>query len=781
MITIETLAKLPKGILYLLILIMISLIGYIDYIAGIEIPLTLFYLIPIIVVTWISGGYAGVAFSIIGIATSIKADRLYLLSSFNKIPLFANGFSRCLIFLIIVRLIVIIKKLMKDMEKNVADRTVFLTKEISKRKLAEDELLEKQFELEEAQHMAGIGSWTFDPAIRKSTWSNGMFHIWGLDPSSGLFPVEDYQKYIHPDDYPQFETVLKEALEHAVPYTMELRLKRPDGLEKTIITICKPLLDSSGKVVKLRGTNQDITERKKMEVVLREQADLLNLTHESILVRTMDNIITFWNKGAVSQYGWEAEEVVGKITTHDLLQTQFPVPIDEINNFILINDFWEGELSHTKRDGSLITVLSRWALQRDKSNVPVAIMEINSDITDRKRAEAEKLILERQFQQAQKLESLGVLSGGIAHDFNNILAVIMGHCSLIDMDYEKARDHVPVIEKAATRAAELCRQMLAYAGKAQFVQSQVNIGELVNEMVKMLRSTIKHNIEIQSTIGTDIPAIQADSSQIRQVAMNLIINAAEAIGDVQGVVQVSLAKTEIKTGHSIKDYLGKLIPPGWYVCLEVTDNGSGMSDETYNRIFEPFYTTKFTGRGLGMSAILGIVTTQGGNLQLFSQVGKGTTFKVYLPLLNSDSAFHEAPSLIKQAEQWRGSGTILLVEDEELIMQVAKAMLMELGFEVIEARNGKEALHIYQQNDYDIVLVMTDMGMPVMDGYNLFLELKRLDAELPIVISSGFGDADITSKISRDDIAGLISKPYNFDLLRNVIRDAVGHAVPKLT
>ncbi|MBT0652508.1 PAS domain S-box protein [Geobacter luticola] len=573
-----------------------------------------------------------------------------------------------------------------------------------------------------------------------------------------------------------WSTVLKREVWHG-----DLVVRRKNGTTYMEERSVAPVTNADGRLINCVIIMQDITERKRTEVVLREQADLLNLTHESILVRTMDNIITFWNKGAVIQYGWEAEEVVGKITTHDLLQTQFPLPIDEINNFLLINNFWEGELTQTKRDGSLITVLSRWALQRDKSNVPVAIMEINSDITDRKRAEEEKLILEQQFQQAQKLESLGVLSGGIAHDFNNILAIIMGHCSLIEMDYEKARDHVPEIEKAATRAAELCRQMLAYAGKAQFVQAQVNIGELVNEMVNMLRSTIKQNIEIQSTIDTDIPAIQADASQIRQVAMNLIINAAEAIGDAQGVVQVSLAKTKIKTGHSIKDYLGKLIPPGWYACLEVTDNGSGMSDETYNRIFEPFYTTKFTGRGLGMSAILGIVTTQGGNLQLFSQVGKGTTFKVYLPLLNSDSAFHEAPSLIKQAEQWRGSGTILLVEDEEPIMQVAKAMLMELGFEVIEARNGKEALHIYQQNAYDIILVMTDMGMPVMDGYNLFLELKRLNAVLPIVISSGFGDADITSRISRDDIAGLISKPYNFNLLQNVIRDAVGHAVPKHT
>lgn len=573
-----------------------------------------------------------------------------------------------------------------------------------------------------------------------------------------------------------WSTVLKREVWHG-----DLVVRRKNGTTYMEERSVAPVTNADGRLINCVIIMQDITERKRTEVVLREQADLLNLTHESILVRTMDNIITFWNKGAVIQYGWEAEEVVGKITTHDLLQTQFPLPIDEINNFLLINNFWEGELTQTKRDGSLITVLSRWALQRDKSNVPVAIMEINSDITDRKRAEAEKLILEQQFQQAQKLESLGVLSGGIAHDFNNILAIIMGRCSLIEMDYEKARDHVPEIEKAATRAAELCRQMLAYAGKAQFVQAQVNIGELVNEMVKMLRSTIKHNVKIQSTIDTDIPAIQADASQIRQVAMNLIINAAEAIGDAQGVVQVSLAKTKIKTEHSIKDYLGKLIPPGWYACLEVTDNGSGMSDETYNRIFEPFYTTKFTGRGLGMSAILGIVTTQGGNLQLFSQVGKGTTFKVYLPLLNSDSAFHEAPSLIKQAEQWRGSGTILLVEDEEQIMQVAKAMLMELGFEVIEARNGKEALHIYQQNAHDIILVMTDMGMPVMDGYNLFLELKRLNAVLPIVISSGFGDADVTSRISRDDIAGLISKPYNFNLLQNVIRDAVGHAVPKHT
>ena len=397
----------------------------------------------------------------------------------------------------------------------------------------------------------------------------------------------------------------------------------------------------------------------------------------------------------------------------------------------------------------------------------------NISETERKRSESEKHILEQQFQQAQKLESLGVLAGGIAHDFNNILTVIICNCSLLRKRPQRAEELVQEIEIAAQRAADLCRQMLIYAGKAQPVPTKFNMAALVEEMIRMLKATISQNVVIKLLPSTDIPSIKADASQIRQIVMNLIINAAEAIGTAQGEICVSLEKVAITEEQPNNDHLDNVITPGWYVCLKVTDNGCGMDEETGRRIFEPFYTTKFTGRGLGMSAVLGIIKAHNGALQLLSQPGQGTTFKVYLPSQSRESTEEESFKLTDSAP-WQGSGTVLLAEDVPQLMMVAAMLLKALGFSVIEAVNGKEALELYQKNAEYITLVLTDIGMPVMDGYELFRELKKLNPELPIIISSGFEDADTTTQIPREDMAGMLSKPYNFDQLREVVKCAVG-------
>lgn len=260
--------------------------------------------------------------------------------------------------------------------------------------------------------------------------------------------------------------------------------------------------------------------------------------------------------------------------------------------------------------------------------------------------------------------------------------------------------------------------------------------------------------------------------------MNLIINAAESIGEAQGEVRVTLAHTEIKAGQHEKDYLGKSIVPGLYICLEVADNGCGMDAETQQRIFEPFYTTKFSGRGLGMSAVLGIITGHKGALQLNSQPGQGTTFKVYLPLQVSDAIGAESQQQVNQAP-WKGGGTILLVEDEPQLMMVAKMLVTELGFSVFEAVNGKEALELYHKNADYIDLVVTDLGMPVMDGYELLRELRKINPELPIIISSGYGDSDVTSRIMEGEVAGYLGKPYSFDQLREVLRGVVEKTAAK--
>jgi len=291
-------------------------------------------------------------------------------------------------------------------------------------------------------------------------------------------------------------------------------------------------------------------------------------------------------------------------------------------------------------------------------------------------------------------------------------------------------------------------------------------------MINMLKTTIQQNVLIKSDLAADVPLIHGDASQLRQIVMNLIINSSEAVGEMQGEVSVSLRNITFSPGHLNKDHLGKVIAPGCYACLEVTDNGCGMDDETKRRVFEPFYTTKFTGRGLGMSATLGIITAHKGSLQLTSSPGRGTTISVLLPIYKTESVSSKS-SQKDAAVSWQGSGTVLLVEDEEQIAMLAKAMMTRLGFTVILAPNGREALELYRNNAARIAVVVTDMGMPIMDGYTLFRELKILNPELPIIISSGFGDSVVTSKIARKEISGLLSKPYGFEQLRNVLQSVM--------
>ena len=392
-----------------------------------------------------------------------------------------------------------------------------------------------------------------------------------------------------------------------------------------------------------------------------------------------------------------------------------------------------------------------------------------ADITKRKRAEAETANLQRKFQQAQKLESLGVLVGGVAHDFNNILAMVMGSCFLGQEDPATAREHFARIETAAQRGAELCRQMLAYAGKAQFSLDQVDMGLLIEDMKQLVQASMHKMVLINFDVAADLPGVIGDKSQISQVVMNLIINAAEAIGEAPGEIHLRLEKVIFTPADANHDFLGKVIAPGSYVCIEVTDTGCGMNEEVKRRLFEPFYTTKFTGRGLGLSATLGIIHSHKGALQLASQLGEGTTFRIYLP---ADSSAGSKDELCQQnpKEPWRGSGTILLVDDEESILLAVSAMLKILGFNVLTASDGHEALAIYQEQVATIDLVLTDMGMPVMSGQEMIPELKKIRSDLPIIVSSGFGEVNVTESIDVGSVAGILNKPYNFGQLRQILQ-----------
>ena len=438
----------------------------------------------------------------------------------------------------------------------------------------------------------------------------------------------------------------------------------------------------------------------------------------------------------------------------------------------VLDDCARGDPAHMRWTGVPITRKGEETTYISAMNMPIPgkklMVSTVWDVTDHKRAEEAQRSLERQVQQAQKLESLGVLAGGIAHDFNNILMAVLGHAELaLDeiSPMSPARRSLTEITTAARRAADLCRQMLAYAGKASFALERVGLRDLVEEMAHLLKTAISKKAILNLNLERGLPPIEGDPSQIRQIVMNLLINASEAIGDRSGVITVSVGATRCDEEYLRKTELHDGLSPGLYVHLEVTDTGGGMDAETRSRIFEPFFSTKFAGRGLGLAAVLGIVRAHKGALKVYSEPGKGTTFKMLFPALTETEDVPRSPESPLPAG-WQGKGTILLVDDEESLVALGARMLEHLGFTVLTAADGLQAVDLYRERGKEIDLVLMDLTMPHMDGAKAFGELRRLNPDVRVVLASGYSQEDVSARFAGKNLSGVLQKPYTLFKLR---------------
>jgi len=405
----------------------------------------------------------------------------------------------------------------------------------------------------------------------------------------------------------------------------------------------------------------------------------------------------------------------------------------------------------------------------DESGTVIGLRGTGMSINDRKRADEERLTLERQLLHAQKLESLGVLAGGIAHDFNNILTAIIGNAELAMMRLNPespALENLTRIEKAAARAADLARQMLAYSGKGKFVVEHIDLNRLVQEMGHMLEVSISKKVVLRYNLTKSLPTVNVDATQIRQIIMNLVINASEAIGDTSGVIAITTGFLECNEAYLQEFWLTDPIPEGLYVSLEIADTGCGMDKGTLAKIFDPFFTTKFTGRGLGMAAVLGIVRGHKGAIKVYSEPAKGSSFKVLLPAGEKPTALFNGETA---NDAWRGCGVALLVDDEETVRAIGGEMLRELGFEVITATDGRDAVAKYAARN-DICLVILDLTMPHMDGEQCFRELRQMDPNVKVIMSSGFSEHEVIQKFAGKGLAGFVQKPYKLSALQEAIK-----------
>jgi two-component system cell cycle sensor histidine kinase/response regulator CckA len=415
-------------------------------------------------------------------------------------------------------------------------------------------------------------------------------------------------------------------------------------------------------------------------------------------------------------------------------------------------------------------VASRWAIRKARDSEPQGYLEINSDITERIR-------IEEQLRHAQKLESLGVLAGGVAHDFNNLLTGILGNSSLALDNTGPGHPLIEEIVKAAERAADLTRQLLAYTGKGRFVMRALDLSELVREISGLVQTTLPKHAQLRLQLADELPAIDGDPGQLQQIVMNLVINGAEAIESQGGSVLVRTALQEVD--QPFIDALsgaGELLRPGRYVSLDVHDTGVGIHEENLSKIFDPFFSTKFAGRGLGLSAVLGIVRAHKGALKVHSTPGQGTTFKVLFPA-SAAAVVVVAPP----AGDLMGAGTVPIVDDEEVIRNIARRTLMRYGFQSIVAQDGAAALEAYKNCRDNVALVLLDLTMPVMSGEETLQQLKLIDPNVKVLLTSGYDEAHVVQRFEGKGLAGFIQKPFTAAALARKVKEVLADSIVRRT
>ena len=640
-------------------------------------------------------------------------------------------------------------------------------------RLAEATLNESEETLRRAQRIAGIGSWSWDGPAEALLWSEENYRIFGI--TQGPVTNESFLERVHPDDRDPLVRTVTEAVRTGGHSEMEFRVQLPDGEERSIQGRIEAQLDEDGNLTRIFGTNYDVTEMRRTQEALRASEEQL----EAILTSASGTLLLLFDRDGkiVSVYGpppdppigLPREKVIGLHWSH-LVGDESAVDqlrvVDEV--------FETGEVRKLRLSVPLPSG-DRWyeawvsPLQRTGA-APDRVLVIARDVTEQVRAERERKVLEAQLHQTQKLESLGVLAGGVAHDFNNMLVGIRGNAELalsrIDAESETA-ERLRDIEIASDQAALLTQQLLAYAGRTQASTETFDLSALVRGSLPLLRTSVPRSVELRIEAVADEAWLQGDTAQVRQVLMNLVSNAAEALEGRKGRVSVRVRTAGLGSAHLARCQVDETEGPGEFVYLEVADPGSGITAEVLPRIFDPFFTTKFQGRGLGLASVLGIVRSHRGAIEIESKEDEGSTFRLWFPRATAPRR-RDAPSAPR--EDQRSGGLVLVVDDEQLVRRVAVLALEAEGFEVVSASSGAAALEIFRERSDDVAVALVDLTMPDIDGIETFEGLRSLRGDLPVVFMSGHSDSDLERRLRNQRGVDRIAKPFNIAGLGDKIR-----------
>ena len=596
-----------------------------------------------------------------------------------------------------------------------------------------------------------------------------------------------YPDHLHMSEKISGDGLMQQLILGAIKsVTTERRYIRKDGTNFWGYLSGRRLENQDGSLRALVGFITDITERKLMTRLLAENEvrlrTLVQTLPDLIWLKDVDGVYLFCNTIFERFFGAREAEIVGK-TDYDFVDRELADFFREHDRKAMAagkptsNEEWITFAD----DGHHALLDTIKTPMYDSDGMLVGVLGIARDITDRKNSEESRLGLERQLLHSQKLESLGILSGGIAHDFNNLLLAVLGNLDLALMKLPEeatARNNIGRAVNAAKQAAKLTNMMLAYSGKGNFIIKELNLTELVEENAAMLSAAIPKAIKLKLQLDHALPPVMADAGQIQQVVMNLITNASEAIGEVNGSIILSTGVQEFDQLTLDGSRLEEKMPTGCYVWLEVSDTGCGMDEGTLHKLFDPFFTTKFTGRGLGMSAVQGIIRAHKGAFLVESRPAIGTTIRVLLPI--ADLPWTEQTNTALAAEAVKSAtsaGTILVVDDEEMIRGVCVDLIEELGFEALVAADGEEALRIFRGYSDRISLVLLDQVMPDLDGVAVFRELRLIRPDIKVLLSSGYSEQEVSERFIGLGLDGFIQKPFSLSLLSAELRRVLGDAV----
>ncbi|MEM9594965.1 MAG: PAS domain S-box protein, partial [Acidobacteriota bacterium] len=536
--------------------------------------------------------------------------------------------------------------------------------------------------------------------------------VYGAEPEECIgFPFLDF---VHPDDHDETRRRFERWTTGRYScVSFENRQISRSGEVRDVLWTVNPHYDDEGQLTSASCIGKDITERKRSERVHKIQSQVLESMTEGVVLTNAEGFILYTNPAQDDMFGYGPGELMGQ---HLRVLGGAPLDsgLDDVRRTLEEHGAWAGEVHHQRKDGgNLVSSVRVTVIDIDGVVHWVSVFE---DISERRRAEAERSKLDRRLQQAQKLESLGVLAGGIAHDFNNLLMVILGNASLALQDLgaeSTARSDIEQIESAAMRAAELTKQMLAYSGRGHFLVEPTDLSQVVGAMEHLLNTTLGGDVDLRFELRAGLPKVEVDIAQLRQLVLNLVTNASEAL-ESGGRVTVMTGYRHYAQAELESAAFAEVLPEGYYVFLKVLDDGVGMEEDVRARVFDPFFTTKFTGRGLGLAAVLGIVRGHSGGIEVESRPGDGTGVTVLLPCSAPPAAAAAPPPETNDMPD--ADGTILVVDDDTNVLAMTSRMLGRLGFRVLAAEGGAEALETYARNLGEIDLVILDLSMPRMDG-----------------------------------------------------------------